>query len=83
MDDGEVEVTLFCKVNILNGIEKWKNVTYKIEWFVDGKSKKSEDICATQDGEENDIPCPDGELHSRLPSTHYKIGQWVRFKTPS
>lgn len=44
-EETKVEVTLLCKVNIRNGIEKWSNVTYKIEWFAGGKSVYSQEIC--------------------------------------
>lgn len=74
-----MEVSLLCKVNILNGIEKWQNVSYKIEWFAEGKSLKSEEICGgLPPGEVNDKPCPSGELHSTLEPALYKIGQLVR-----
>ena len=56
----QVPVTLFCKFKILRGIEKWKNVTYKIEWFVDGNlAKKPTIICKPGPGlNENQTPCP-------------------------
>ncbi len=79
LEETDVAVSLLCKVNILNGVEKWKNVSYRIEWFAEGKSLKSEDICGgLLPGEVNDKSCPDGELHSTLEPTLYKIGQWVR-----
>ena len=80
--EGVVEVTLRCKVNILNGIDKWNNVTYRIEWFVEGKSLKSDPICGGLPvGGTHAESCPkDGELVSKLPGTKYKIGQWVSSK---
>ena len=74
-----MDVSLICKVNILNGMEKWQNVSYKIDWFAEGKSLKSEEICGgLLPGEVNDKPCPDGGLHSTLGPKLYTIGQWVR-----
>ncbi len=78
-EETNIEVTLLCKVNINNGIEKWKNVAYKIEWFAGGKSVYEEEICGNlPDGMENKFPCPDGELVSKLKGSQYEIGQWVR-----
>ena len=74
-----MEVSLLCKVDILNGIKTWQNVSYRIEWFAEGKSLKSEEICGgLPPGDVNDKPCPRGELHSTLEPALYKIGQWVR-----
>ena len=74
-----VEVTLICKVDILNGIEMWQNVTYSMEWFAGGKSIQQETICGGLPiGGVNADPCPGGQLVSQLPGKKYKIGQWVR-----
>lgn len=68
-------------MNILKGIEKWKNVAYRIEWFADGNLTHSDEICGKiPEGDENAIPCPNGDLHSTLNSKGYQIGQLVRFK---
>ena len=72
-----------CKVNVLDGIANWKNVTYRIEWFAEGKSLKTETICGgLPPGGENTDPCPNGPVVSKLsgsgPDPHYKIGNWVR-----
>ncbi|XP_068693084.1 von Willebrand factor D and EGF domain-containing protein-like isoform X2 [Montipora foliosa] len=74
-----VSVTLVCKVAILNGIEKWKNVTYSIEWFAEGKTLKNETICGgLLPGKVNKKPCPDANLtSSRLPGENYTIGQSI------
>lgn len=85
-DEEQVDVTLLCSVKVLNGIENWRNVSYKIEWFTEGKSLQSEsldeeEICGgLPNGAINGIPCPGeaGELVSRLQGTKYKIGQYVR-----
>ncbi len=77
-NEEEVSVTLICTVDILNGIEMWKNVTYRIEWFSEGNSLKEETICGgLPPGGTNTNSCPGGELVSRLPGTSYQIGQWV------
>lgn len=82
-----VSVTLLCKVAILNGIEKWKNVSYLIEWVADGGTLRNETRCEVQPGQINENSCPDQELTSQLPGENYMIGQSVRMhklnKTPS
>ncbi|XP_022804687.1 uncharacterized protein LOC111341906 [Stylophora pistillata] len=76
-EDNTVSVTLLCKVNILNGIASWRNVTYKIEWFAEGKSLQVETICGgIPPGSLNEKACPDGTLVSKLPGSKYKIGTW-------
>lgn len=73
-----VSVTLLCKVAILNGIEKWKNVSYLIEWVAEGRTLKNETRCEVQPGQTNGNRCPNQELTSQLPGENYKIGQSVR-----
>ncbi|XP_068690653.1 neurogenic locus notch homolog protein 1-like, partial [Montipora foliosa] len=82
VDEEDVFVTLICKVAILNGIEKWKNVSYSIEWFAEGKTLQNETICGgLLPGKENQNPCPDKEnLASRLPGENYIIGQSISCK---
>jgi len=70
-------VTLLCKVAILNGIEKWTNVSYLIEWVAEGRTLKNETRCEVQPGQTNGNPCPDQELTSQLPGENYRIGQSV------
>ena len=71
-------MTLICEVPLLNGVQNWKNVTYRIEWFADGNSSKTEKMCSTVPGGENAAPCPNAaSVTSRLPGKLYKIGQWV------
>ena len=70
-----MEVTLLCEVNIFNDVEKWKNVTYRIDWFAEGKSLKSEEICLG-----NGEPCQsvaNAKVHSTLEDSSYRVGQWV------
>ena len=81
LDDKEVEVSLVCEASIFKGIEKWLNVTYRIEWFAEGKSLKSEAICGgLLPGEQHKTPCQsvaNAKVHSTLEPSKYKIGQWV------
>ena len=81
LDDAEVEVSLVCEASILKGIEKWLNVTYRVEWFAEGKSLKSEVICGGLiPGEQHQAPCQsvaNAKVHSTLESSKYKVGQWV------
>ena len=67
-------------MDILNGIEKWKNVSYLIEWVAEGRILKSETICEVQPGKTHVGPCPIHETHvtSKLPGRNYSIGQSVR-----
>ncbi|XP_067041993.1 von Willebrand factor D and EGF domain-containing protein-like isoform X3 [Acropora muricata] len=73
-------VTLLCKVAILNGIEKWKNVSYRIEWVAEGRTLKEETRCVVQPGETNKNSCPDQELTSQLPGEKYTIGLSISCK---
>lgn len=76
-----MEVSLVCEASILKGIEKWLNVTYRIQWFAEGKSLKSEVVCGgLPPGEQHKAPCQSvatGKVHSTLEPYKYKIGQWV------
>lgn len=81
MNDENVEVTLLCKVKVLNGIQNWKNVSYKIEWFAEGTSLHEEKICGNLPaGKVNAKSCPGeaGEVVSKLSGEKYKIGRRVR-----
>ena len=81
LDDKEVEVSLVCEANISKGIENWLNVTYRIEWFAEGKSLKSEVVCGgLRPGEQHQAPCQSvakAKLHSTLEPYKYNISQWV------
>ncbi|XP_068719980.1 uncharacterized protein [Montipora capricornis] len=71
-------VTLVCKVAILNGIEKWKNVSYLIQWFAEGEILNNETICGgLLPGRTNNKPCPNQNIISKLPGKFYKIGQSI------
>ncbi|XP_067041983.1 uncharacterized protein [Acropora muricata] len=73
-------VTLLCKVAILNGIEKWKNVSYLIEWVAEGRILKNETACEVQVGRTHKKSCPDRDLTSQLPGENYTIGQSISCK---
>ena len=78
-------VSLHCIVPIDKKIRQWKNVTYEIEWFVDGKKAKYTErpFCRPPGGQtKNKDPCPgDKEIRSLLPGDpnlgYYEPGQWV------
>ncbi|XP_068711982.1 von Willebrand factor D and EGF domain-containing protein-like [Montipora foliosa] len=84
-DETNEAVSLLCIVPIHEKIRQWKNVTYHIEWYVNGEEKKKEKpFCEPgQDEAENSNPCPgDKVILSRLlpgNNTHkyYKPGQWI------
>ena len=80
-------MSLVCEASILKGIEKWLNVTYRIEWFAEGKSLKSEVVCGgLRPGTQHPASCQsvdNAKLHSTLEPYKYKIGQWVSLRTLS
>ena len=86
-DEPENEiVSLLCVVPINETVRQWKNVTYEIEWYTDGKKSKFREkrFCKPQKGRnENNDSCP-GEktIHSLLNGTgslnYYTPGQRVR-----
>lgn len=86
-DELDEIVSLYCTVGIDPNVTQWKNVTYKIEWYADGKKTNftEKPFCAPENGKkENSKPCPnDIAIRSLLKgsSKHefYKLGQWVRF----
>ena len=75
----DVAVTLICQVPLLNGVEKWRNVTYKIEWYAEGKTLLTDEPCGNVPcGGENSEACPNiASVQSKLAGTKYKIGQSV------
>ena len=79
-DKEVIEVTLRCKVNVLSGVENWKNVTYQLEWFSEGNSVRTDIFCQPPPkNTENPVPCPDRkELVSYLHGNKYSVGQRVR-----
>ena len=76
-----MKVSLLCNASIFKGIEKWLNVTYRIEWFAEGKSLKSEVVCGgLPPGGQHQAPCQsvaNAEVHSTLEPYKYETGQWV------
>lgn len=73
-------VSLHCIVPIDKKIRQWKNVTYEIEWFVDGKKAYTErPFCRPLGGQtKNKDSCPgDKEIRSLLTPDRYEPGQWV------
>jgi len=70
-----------CEASIFRGIKTWLNVTYRIEWFAEGKSLKSEEVCGgLLPGEEHNAPCQSvasAKVRSILEPYKYIIGQWV------
>ena len=86
-DEPENEiVSLRCIVTIHEKVRQWKNVTYEIEWYTDGKRSKFTEIpfCKPQNGRnENNVSCPrEKTIRSILNGTgslnYYKPGQRVR-----
>jgi len=73
-------------VPINKTIRKWKNVTYEIKWYADGKATSfiERPFCEPPTGQkENNKPCPDEkEIRSLLDGSasysYYVPGQWVR-----
>lgn len=74
--------SLRCVIHIHEKVRQWKNVTYEVEWSLDGgrieSSEKPPPFCKPPNGQdENNSSCPgDEEIHSVL--RHYAVGQRVR-----
>ncbi|XP_074620014.1 uncharacterized protein LOC141878864 isoform X2 [Acropora palmata] len=88
-DEPENEiVSLLCIVPIHEKVRQWKNVTYEIEWYTDGKRSKftEKPFCKPQNGQnQSSFPCPgDKEIHSLLNGTlslnYYEPGQRITCK---
>ena len=78
-DEEDEAVSLYCIVPIDRKIRDWKNVTYTIEWFSEGKLVK-EDLFCDLPQKKNCIPLPnDKEIRSLLRGDDglYEPGQWV------
>lgn len=75
------EVKLYCQVSLLKGIELWRNVTYRIQWYSEGKLiDAAAPFCLPKSGQlENDKPCPGSgrrkEIRSQL--SNFEPGQRV------
>ena len=82
-DEEGVEVTLVCKVPINPTIMQWKNVTYVVHWYADGRHVYTEPQFCKPKNESagaNDQPCPGkNEIRSYLRGVgkNYYPGQWV------
>ena len=82
-DEKGAGVTLVCKVPINPTIMHWKNVTYVVNWYADGRHVYTEpEFCKpTNEGAgANDQPCPGkNEIRSYLRGVgkNYYPGQWV------
>ena len=82
-DEEVAEVTLVCKVPIDPTIMQWKNVTYVVHWYADGKRVYREpEFCkpTNESAGINDKPCPGkNEIRSFLKGVgeNYYPGQWV------
>ena len=82
-DEEGAEVTLVCKVPINPTIMQWKNVTYVVHWYADGRHVYTEpQFCkpTNESAGANDQPCPGkNEIRSYLRGvgTNYYPGQWV------
>ena len=82
-DEERAEVTLVCKVPINPTIMQWKNVTYVVHWYADGRHVYTEpQFCkpTNESAGANDQPCPGkNEIRSFLRGTgkNYYPGQRV------
>ena len=81
-------VALKCLVEVNDFIRSWKNVTYQINWYSEGKHLKTDDsICERlpppQSGStiipDYDSPClkKGRPLFSRLEAEDYTLNRWV------
>ena len=75
------KVKLYCQVSLLKGIEFWKNVTYRIQWYSEGTLiDNAAPFCLPKSGQsENDKSCPGSgrrkEIRSQL--SNFEPGQRV------
>lgn len=75
------KVELYCQVSLLKGIELWRNVTYRIQWYSEGELiHTAPPFCLPRGGQlENDKPCPGSgrgkEIRSQL--SEFEPGQRV------
>jgi len=80
LSPGDPAVTLVCSVPLSDHIQSWKNVTYQINWYSEGKHLKTDDsICdRLAPGETEHVgPCPGEQLLSRLLGTEYTLNRWI------
>ncbi|XP_068690657.1 uncharacterized protein [Montipora foliosa] len=79
IEGNKVAVSLLCRVDLRNGIGNWDNVTYKFEWFSEGK--RLQDPTLKCSGQNRNDPCP-GEnfLTSELSGINYKADMWITCK---
>jgi len=81
LDSDSTAVSLLCKVQLLHGVETWDNVTYKIEWFSEGKRLQEPTLrCQVANGVRNhDAACPDENIlvSQLVPGVSYKPGMWI------
>lgn len=81
LDDDPTAVSLLCKVQLLHGVETWDNVTYKIEWFSEGKRLQDSTFrCEVANGaRKHNKACPNDKLlvSQLVPGGLYKPGMWV------
>ena len=45
LDPGSAKVALKCEVPVKDSVRSWKNVTYQISWYSEGKHLKTDNIC--------------------------------------
>lgn len=70
-------MSLRCEARILKEIHKRKDVTYRIEWFADGKSVKIDTKCDSPPEQATCQSVADAKVRSTLDGANYTIGQWV------
>ena len=79
-DQGSPSVTLQCDVPLLKEeMKSWKNVSYNITWYSEGKPLFTDNICGVlrPGAKEYDDPCPGNALFSRLDGSKYSLHQHV------
>ena len=76
-------VTLLCNVTLKENVSEWKNVTYEVEWLVNGISVENNTFCYPYDNEVplNNKSCP-GQISytaAELGPSRYELGNWVSY----
>lgn len=70
-DDKEALVTLLCSFNFPH----WNNVSFEIQWFIDGVGSKPKKIC-----EDSEMPCDERNIElsgSNTVDPHFRPGSQV------
>ena len=85
--EGDEKVPLVCQWDVDQKVLNWRNVSYRVDWFVDGVLLPDERdyVCKPRGNptmaQQNDLPCPGtNKLEAELPGDKYQLGNHVRIR---